>query len=97
MFTRTADIVPALAEDISDRAFRLYCHLVLDSRDTWITVQDLADACNVTNHQARKPLAELRGAGMAESRRVYEMGAQGRKTWHTHFRLPLDTMNEATA
>ncbi|MCX4677589.1 hypothetical protein OG413_20165 [Streptomyces sp. NBC_01433] len=80
-------IAPALAGGISDRSFRLYCYLVLQSDGEWVTVQDAADACNLTNHQAREPLAGLREAGMVESRRVYEMGVRGRKTWHTHFRL----------
>lgn len=96
MSSRTVDIAPALAGGISDRAFRLYCYLVLYSRD-WVTVQDAADACSLTNHQAREPLSELREAGMVESRRVYEMGAHGRKTWHTHFRLLHETTNEAAA
>ena len=96
MSTRT-NHVPALAEGISDRAFRLYCYLVLESDGGWVTVQDAADACNLTNHQAREPLSELRDACMAESRRVYEMGAHGRKTWHTHFRLPHETASGATA
>ncbi|MFE0058641.1 hypothetical protein [Streptomyces sp. NPDC059003] len=90
-------IAPAVAGEISDRAFRLYCYLVLESDGGWVTVQDVADGCNLTNHQAREPLSELRGAGMAESRRVYEMGTHGRKTWHTHFRLPQDTTSEAKA
>ncbi|MFE3139607.1 hypothetical protein [Streptomyces scopuliridis] len=90
-------ITPALAGGITDRAFRLYCYLVLESDGDWVTVQDAADACNLTNHQAREPLSELREAGMAESRRVYEMGAHGRKTWHTHFRLPQETTSEAAA
>lgn len=86
---------PALAGGISDRAFRLYCYLVLESDGDWITVQGAADACNLTNHQAREPFSELREAGMAESRRVYEMGDHGRKTWHTHFRLPVTTSEAA--
>lgn len=91
------EIAPALAGGISDRAFRLYCYLVLASDGGWVTVQDAADACNLTNHQAREPLSELREAAMAESRRVYEMGAHGRKTWHTHFRLLQETSSEAAA
>ncbi|MEU1311076.1 hypothetical protein ABZ419_19600 [Streptomyces cinnamoneus] len=90
-------IAPALAEGISDRAFRLYCYLVLESDGGWVTVQDAADACNLTNHQAREPLSELRKEGMAESRRVYEMGSHGRKTWHTYFRLPHETVSGAAA
>ncbi|MFG2141812.1 hypothetical protein [Streptomyces sp. NPDC048650] len=97
MSTRTVDIAPALAGGTSDRAFRLYCYLVLYSRGGWVTVQDLSDACNLTNHQARGPLSELRAACMVESQRVYEMGALGRKTWHTHFRLPQETTSEAAA
>ncbi|MFD7334950.1 hypothetical protein ACFV98_02955 [Streptomyces violascens] len=89
------DIAPALAGGISDRAFRLYCYLVLESDGDWVTVQDAADACNLTNHQAREPLSELREALMAESRRVYEMGVHGRKTWHTHFRLQETTCEAA--
>ncbi|MER5301285.1 hypothetical protein ABT039_17685 [Streptomyces lasiicapitis] len=96
MSTQTS-IAPALAGGISDRAFRLYCYLALRSDGGWVTVQDAADACNLTNHQAREPLSELRKEGMAESRRVYEMGAHGRKTWHTYFRLPQETMIEAAA
>ena len=95
MSSRTIDFAPALAGGISDRAFRLYCYLVLYSRG-WVTVQAAADACSLTNHQAREPLSELREASMVESRRVYEMGAQGRKTWHTHFRL-LPEATEAAA
>ncbi|MGI5337638.1 hypothetical protein ACQEVS_09705 [Streptomyces sp. CA-181903] len=96
MSTRT-HLAPALAEGISDRAFRLYCYLVLESDGEWVTVQDAADACNLTNHQSRGPLSELRKQGMAESRRVYEMGRLGRRTWHTHFRLPQETVNGAAA
>ncbi|MEU8911815.1 hypothetical protein [Streptomyces nigrescens] len=90
-------ISPALAGGISDRAFRLYCYLVLEGDGGWATVQDAADACNLTNHQSREPLSELRKAGMVESRRVYEMGAHGRKTWHVYFRLPQDATSEAAA
>lgn len=97
MSTRTVDIAPALAGGISDRAFRLYCCLVLYSRGSWSTVQDLSESCNLTNHQAREPLSELREAGMVESQRVYEMGAHGRKTWHTHFRLTQETTSETAA
>ncbi|MBT2395268.1 hypothetical protein [Streptomyces sp. ISL-100] len=96
MSSRTVDIAPALGGKLSDRAFRLYCYLVLFGQD-WVTVQDAADACSLTNHQAREPLSELREAGMVESRRVYEMGSHGRKTWHTHFRLQHETANEAAA
>ncbi|MGG2460106.1 FaeA/PapI family transcriptional regulator [Streptomyces sp. RGM 3693] len=96
MSSRTVDIAPALGGDISDRAFRLYCYLVLYSRG-WVRVQDAADACSLTNHQAREPLSELREAGMVESQRVYEMGAHGRKTWHTHFRLLSERPSEAAA
>lgn len=97
MPSTTVDIKPALAGDISDRAFRLYCYLVLYSRGDWVGVQDAADACSLTNHQAREPLSELRSADMIESQRVYEMGAQGRKTWHTYFRLRQETASEAAA
>ncbi|MEU9699570.1 hypothetical protein [Streptomyces sp. NPDC047981] len=91
-----AHITPALGEGISDRAFRLYCFLVLEGGGRWVTVQDAADACALTNHQARKPLSDLRKARMAESRRVYEMGSHGRKTWHTHFRT-MDQVNGVAA
>ncbi|MFG2865434.1 FaeA/PapI family transcriptional regulator [Streptomyces sioyaensis] len=94
MSTHT-DIGPARAGGISDRAFRLYCYLALESDGGWVGVQDAADACNLTNHQAREPLSELRKEGMVESQRVYEMGAHGRKTWHTYFRLPLETSEAA--
>ncbi|WP_413100933.1 hypothetical protein [Streptomyces sp. Inha503] len=93
MSTRTVDVAPVLAGGISDRAFRLYCYLVLYSRGCWVTVQDAADACGLTNHQAREPLSELREAGLAESQRVYEKGDHGRKTWHTYFRL-VETTSE---
>ncbi|MFI1012686.1 hypothetical protein [Streptomyces sp. NPDC020965] len=94
MLTHT-HIPPALAGGISDRAFRLYCYLVLESDGDWATVQAAADACNLTNHQAREPLSELRAEGMVESRRVYEMGVHGRKTWHTHFRLSHESSEAA--
>lgn len=90
-----AQITPALDQGISDRAFRLFCFLVLEG-GRWVTVQDAADACALTNHQARKPLSDLRKAKMAESRRVYELGSHGRKTWHTHFRT-VDQANGAAA
>ncbi|MFI1201592.1 FaeA/PapI family transcriptional regulator [Streptomyces sp. NPDC020883] len=97
MSSRTVDIAPALAGGISDRAFRLYCYFLHYSRGGWVTVQEAANACSLTNHQAREPLSELRAEGMVESRRVYEMGAHGRKTWHTHFRLLPETATEAAA
>ncbi|MFK0290715.1 hypothetical protein ACIQU6_09580 [Streptomyces sp. NPDC090442] len=87
MSTRTVDLAPVLAGDVSDRAFRLYRHLVLDSRSHWDTLQAVADACNLTNHQARWPLAELRSRAMVESRRANEMGNHGRKTWRTYARI----------
>ncbi|MFZ3557233.1 hypothetical protein [Streptomyces sp. BH055] len=90
-------IKPALATGISDRAFRLFCVLVLHTDGEWVRVQDVADDCNLTNHQVRAPLAELRKADMVESRRVYEQGSQGRPTWHTHFRLAPATNSEAAA
>ncbi|MEU8540925.1 hypothetical protein AB0C52_13210 [Streptomyces sp. NPDC048717] len=90
-------IAPALAEGISDRAFRLYCFLVLAGGNQWVTVQDAADACALTNHQARKPLSDLRKATMVESRRVYELGSHGRKTWHTHFRTIQERTNGVAA
>ncbi|WP_435059433.1 hypothetical protein [Streptomyces sp. bgisy060] len=90
-------IVPVLAEGITDRAFRLYCFLALKTRGEWVTVQEVADACALTNHEARKPLSDLRRANMAESRRVYELGNHGRKTWHTRFRTVQDQMSGAAA
>ncbi|GGW95378.1 hypothetical protein GCM10010341_15750 [Streptomyces noursei] len=96
MSSKTVDFAPALAGGMSDRAFRLYCYLLHYSRG-WVTVQEAADACSLTNHQAREPLSELRKEGIVESRRVYEMGAHGRKTWHTHFRLLPETTNEAAS
>ncbi|MYW67114.1 hypothetical protein GTY65_24040 [Streptomyces sp. SID8379] len=90
-------IKPALANGISDRAFKVFCVLVLSSDGEWVRVQDVAEDCNLTNHQVRAPLAALRKARMVESRRVYEQGSQGRPTWHTHFRLAPATNSEAAA
>ncbi|AKN68781.1 hypothetical protein QR97_02260 [Streptomyces sp. PBH53] len=97
MSTRDVDLVPALAGGISDRAFRLYTYLVLYSGGDWVSVEDLAHFCNLTNHQAREPLTELRHAGMAESKREYVMGEHGRKTWRTSYRLVQDAVSRAAA
>ncbi|MGW1275472.1 hypothetical protein ACWD4V_00750 [Streptomyces tsukubensis] len=84
--TTHALVGPARAGGISDRAFRLYFHLALQTDGAWISFQSTADACNLSNHQIREPFAELRRVGMAESRRVYETAAGGSKTWRTYVR-----------
>ncbi len=89
---------PALAKRISDRAFRLYCYLVLRTDGEWTTIPAMAAACGLTHHQTRSPLAELRDAGLVEQDRRYETGSHGRKTWRTYVRLPFDaTTGEAAA
>ncbi|MGW3628371.1 hypothetical protein [Streptomyces sp. NPDC000880] len=92
---RTA-LEPALATDISDRAFRLYCYLVLRTSGEWVTIPTMAAACGLNPYQARAPFAELRDAAMVETDRVYEPGDTGRKTWRTYVRLPEDTASVFT-
>ncbi|WP_108934612.1 hypothetical protein [Streptomyces ardesiacus] len=89
MSTPTTVLQPALASGISDRAFRLYCLLVLCT-DGWVSIPPVAAMCGLTPHQIRLPLAELCDAGMVERDRRYETGDTGRKTWHTYIRLTDD-------
>jgi predicted ArsR family transcriptional regulator len=87
MTVSTDALRPALASGISDRAFRLYCVIVLRTNGEWVPIPPLAEQCSLTAHQVRLPLAELRAAGMIERDRRYERGGTGRKTWHTYVRL----------
>lgn len=80
-----------LATDISDRAFRLYCVLVLRTAGQWTPLNAMAEGCGLTNHEARRPLAELLQARLAVKKRVYVTGTTGRKTWQTRVRLAEDT------
>ncbi|MCX4976420.1 MULTISPECIES: hypothetical protein [unclassified Streptomyces] len=58
-----------LASDISDRAFRLYAALVLNTSGGWVALADIADRAALNSHEARGPLAELSSAGLAEKNR----------------------------
>ncbi|MET9776122.1 hypothetical protein ABZ023_18010 [Streptomyces sp. NPDC006367] len=89
MSTPTTVLEPALASSISDRAFRLFCLLVLRT-DGWVPIPPVAAMCGLTPHQVRLALAELRNVGMIERDRRYETGDTGRKTWHTYIRLTGD-------
>ncbi|OEJ21008.1 hypothetical protein [Streptomyces subrutilus] len=89
--TQQTVLDPALATDISDRAFRLYTVLVLRTSGEWTAIPSLAAALGLTPHQVRFPLSELRASAMVETNRVYETGEHDRKTWHTYVRLPEDT------
>lgn len=97
MTTPTDVLEPALASGISDRAFRLYCVLVLRTEGGWVSIPPVAAKCGLTSHQIRLPLAELCAVGIVERHRRYETGDTGRKTWHTYVRLVDDTSAEAAA
>ncbi|MGW2496285.1 hypothetical protein ACWCV2_17505 [Streptomyces pseudogriseolus] len=99
MATPTAVHTPALASStsISDRAFRVFYALAMELEQGWVPVPRIAAQLNMTSHQIRLPLAELRAAGIVERERRYEKGATGRPTWHTYIRLTDDTTAEAAA
>ncbi|MFF4543590.1 hypothetical protein ACFY1J_04995 [Streptomyces sp. NPDC001406] len=100
MTTPTDVLDPALASDISDRAFRLFCAITThpaDADDPWVAIPPIAERMRLTPHQVRLPLAELRKANMVVSQRRYETGSTGRKTWHTYVRLVDDAPTEAAA
>ncbi|MFJ4988720.1 hypothetical protein ACIP9H_33590 [Streptomyces sp. NPDC088732] len=88
--TQHAELQPALASGISDRAFRLYCALVLTTTGEWTAIPKVAAECRITPHQARGPLTQLVDKSLIERERVYETGSSGRKTWHTYVRLIED-------
>ncbi|MEU5978452.1 hypothetical protein [Streptomyces sp. NPDC047315] len=90
MATPTDVLTPALASGISDRAFRMYCVLVLRTDGGWVPVPLFAGMCGMRSHQIRLFLTELRTAGVIETERRYGVGATGRKTWHTFVRLVDD-------
>lgn len=94
--TQQTAVDPALAADISDRAFRLYLVLVLRTSGEWKSIPWLAAERGLTSHQVRFPLAELRDSAMVETKRVYETGEHGRKTWHTYVRIPEDALVTVT-
>ncbi|MEU6755965.1 hypothetical protein [Streptomyces sp. NPDC046685] len=91
MHIQSAALAQELATGISDRAFRLYCLLVLRTAGQWTPLSVMAEGCGLTNHEARQPLSELTGAGLAVKQRVYVTGSTGRKTWQTRVRLAEDT------
>ncbi|MDH6628677.1 putative ArsR family transcriptional regulator [Streptomyces sp. LBL] len=97
MATPTDVLAPALAGGISDRAFRLFCVLVLRTDGGWVPVPRFAAMCGMTSHQIRMFLAELRAADIVETERRYEPGDTGRKTWHTYLRLVDDAPAEVAA
>ncbi|MCG8971727.1 hypothetical protein [Streptomyces sp. CL12-4] len=94
MTTANATLDQGLAADISDRAFRLYCVLVLRSNGEWMTIPRLARQCKLTPHQARGPVTELHAVGLLERKLRYETH-QGRRSKVTYFRLANDAPGEA--
>ncbi|MFC9280943.1 hypothetical protein [Streptomyces collinus] len=99
MATPTDTHAPALASSISvsDRAFRIFFALATEMDRGWVRVSSVASQLDMTSHQIRLPLAELRDAGITTHERRYETGDTGRKTWHTYVRLVDDNATEATA
>lgn len=100
MTTPTDVLDPALASDISDRAFRLLCAVTTHPTDgdtPWVTLPPIAKRMRLTPHQVRQALAELRDARMVVTERRYEMGSTGRKTWRTYVRLVDDNATEDVA
>ncbi|WP_399554059.1 hypothetical protein [Streptomyces anulatus] len=76
---------------MSDRAFRVFCVLVLRTAGEWRDIPYVADAVNLTTHEIRSTIAELHTAGLIRKERRYETGVSGRKTWHTYIALTDDT------
>ncbi|MFD4799250.1 hypothetical protein [Streptomyces anulatus] len=80
-----------LATAMSDRAFRVFCVLVLRTSGEWRNIPYIADAVNLTAHEIRSTITELHTAGLIRKDRRYETGASGRKTWHTYISLAEDS------
>ncbi|MEE1764436.1 hypothetical protein [Streptomyces sp. SP18BB07] len=97
MATPTDVLAPALASDISDRAFRVLHVLALHTDGGWTAVPVVAAKLGMKPHQVRGALAELCTERLAEKDRRYELGDTGRKTWHTYFRLVDDNATEDAA
>ncbi|MFF8789246.1 hypothetical protein [Streptomyces sp. NPDC015125] len=99
MATPTDLHAPALASSISvsDRAFRILYALATEMDRGWVPVSSVAEQLEMTSHQIRLPLTELREAGITDHERRYEVGDTGRKTWHTYVRLVGDNASEAAA
>jgi hypothetical protein len=99
MATPTDVLAPALASSISvsDRAFRIFYALAAEMDPGWVRVASVAKQIEMTSHQIRLPLAELREKRITTQERRYETGETGRKTWHTYVRLVGDDITEATA
>ncbi|MFJ2225513.1 hypothetical protein ACIOFY_36425 [Streptomyces anulatus] len=76
---------------MSDRAFRVFCVLVLRTAGEWRDIPFIADALNLTTHEIRSTITELHTAGLIRKERRYETGTSGRKTWHTYIALTDDT------
>lgn len=98
MTTPTDVLDPALASDISDRAFRLFCAITThptDGDNPWVTLPPIAERMRLTPHQVRQALTELRDARMVVTERRYEMGSTGRKTWRTYVRPADDASKDA--
>ncbi|MFB7403403.1 hypothetical protein ACFCZR_24820 [Streptomyces rubiginosohelvolus] len=98
----TSAISNSLAADMSDRAFRVYCVLVLRTTGEWTDFPFVAAEINLNPHEIRHALTELFGTGLVQKDRRYETGATGRKTWHTYVRLapekaPADAAMEGAA
>ncbi|MEU6460356.1 hypothetical protein [Streptomyces sp. NPDC046976] len=87
---------PANGSALSDRAFRVFYHLSLQTPGEWIEVPRLAKALNVKPHALRPALTELCNAGFAERDRRYLRARGRRPTSRTYFRL-TDTTSEASA
>ncbi|MFF9901210.1 hypothetical protein [Streptomyces longispororuber] len=81
----TTPLDEVLASGISDRAFRLYCALILAATDAWVPLADLAERTGLTSHEARGPLGELASAGLAEKDRRW---VPGLKSNRAYARLP---------
>ncbi|MEU3200922.1 hypothetical protein [Streptomyces sp. NPDC006996] len=96
MATPTDVMKPALASGISDRAFRILYVLAVDMERGWVPLSSVAERLEMTSHQIRLPVSELRAAGLIEHDRRYERGSTGRPTWRTYARLVDDNATEAT-
>ncbi|MFI6142346.1 hypothetical protein ACIBCC_29665 [Streptomyces griseus] len=85
-----------LATAMSDRAFRVFCVLVLRTNGTWRDIPAIAAEMSMRPHEIRHALSELCAVGLAQKERRYERGSTGRPTWHTYVRLADDNTAGAT-
>ncbi|MFB6630053.1 hypothetical protein ACFCWY_09165 [Streptomyces sp. NPDC056362] len=87
----------APARKLSDRAHRILFAVSLHPQGAWVETSAICTVLELTSHEVRHALRELKMAGRIERDRRPGLQQDGRKTYRTYFRLTDHIDNEAAA